>query len=167
MTKRDWKYIAEIAGIVAIIASLLFVGFQLQQDRRIAMAQHEASLFQARHALNQTIIDNAQIWARGNSGEELSGEEAIVFRSIVDIAVGRAFSRAQSADELGAAMQREIGIESFAIWLHQHPVAREIALSARNEQVRARESIRDDFAPNFFWRTLEDKLQALDEVNRN
>jgi len=44
MPKRNWKEIAELVGMAAIVASLIFVGYQLKQDREIAIAE----AFQAR-----------------------------------------------------------------------------------------------------------------------
>ena len=38
MKNYDWKSIAELVGIVAIVASLVFVGLQLKQSQEIAIA---------------------------------------------------------------------------------------------------------------------------------
>jgi len=38
MKFSDWKGIAELIGIIAIVASLLFVGLQLKQSHEIALA---------------------------------------------------------------------------------------------------------------------------------
>lgn len=35
----NWRNLIEFIGIFALIASLVFVGFQLQQDQRISEAQ--------------------------------------------------------------------------------------------------------------------------------
>jgi len=43
MKAADWKDVAELVGIVAIVASLLFVGLQLKQNQEIALAtQYQA-----------------------------------------------------------------------------------------------------------------------------
>ena len=44
MKTGDWKNIAELLGIAAIVASLIFVGLQLKQSQEIAIA----SQYQAR-----------------------------------------------------------------------------------------------------------------------
>src|SRR6056300_1015824 len=47
---RDWtsKNIAEMVGIVAIVLSLLFVGYQLKQDRDIAISSaYQSRAFEA------------------------------------------------------------------------------------------------------------------------
>lgn len=38
MKNANWKEFAELTGIVAIVASLLFVGLQLKQGHEIALA---------------------------------------------------------------------------------------------------------------------------------
>jgi hypothetical protein len=38
MSFDKWRFVAEITGIVALVASLIFVGLQLRQDRHIALA---------------------------------------------------------------------------------------------------------------------------------
>ena len=38
MKKTDWKSIAELIGIAAIVASLIFVGLQMRQSHEIAIA---------------------------------------------------------------------------------------------------------------------------------
>ena len=50
MKPTTWKDIAELIGIAAIVASLLFVGLQMQQQQEIAMA----SQYQERYS---TIMD--------------------------------------------------------------------------------------------------------------
>lgn len=164
MKKSNWKDTAELIGIVAIVASLIFVGYQLQLDRRIATAQLETSNFEARYAINQLISDNADIWLRANDGEELTREEALIFSNIVDSAVGRAFATAQSFDELGSSI-RDINIENFAIWLYQYPAVRKIAVEGRETRRRLRNSIRDTGEGNFFWPILLRKLDELDRAN--
>lgn len=44
MRQQDWKSIAELVGMAAIVASLVFVGYQLKQDHDIANSE----AFQAR-----------------------------------------------------------------------------------------------------------------------
>ena len=39
MKINAWKDIAEIVGITALVASLIFVGLQIRQEQAIAIAQ--------------------------------------------------------------------------------------------------------------------------------
>ena len=45
MKSTNWKDVAELTGIVAIVASLVFVGMQMQQDRIHARAELGADSF--------------------------------------------------------------------------------------------------------------------------
>lgn len=47
MRSTNWKDIAEIIGIAAIVASLVFVGMQMRQDRTLARAELGAGSFES------------------------------------------------------------------------------------------------------------------------
>ena len=50
MKATNWKDVAELIGIAAIVASLIFVGLQMKQSHEIALAE----IYQARTA---TVVD--------------------------------------------------------------------------------------------------------------
>jgi hypothetical protein len=52
MSNRDWKGTAELAGIAAIVASLIFVGLQLRQTEVIA----RATLYQMRSDASRELV---------------------------------------------------------------------------------------------------------------
>ena len=52
MTKRHWREIVEIVGVVAIVASLLLLAAEVRQSNRIAAAQAEFQLSDAYNQLN-------------------------------------------------------------------------------------------------------------------
>ena len=49
MKTTDWKAVAELFGIAAIVISLIFVGVQLQLDRQVAVVE-------ARGAMTDRVI---------------------------------------------------------------------------------------------------------------
>ena len=57
MQFSKWKDIAELVGIVAIIASLLFVGLQLKQSHEIALATQYQSRAEATMNLHLASIE--------------------------------------------------------------------------------------------------------------
>jgi hypothetical protein len=78
MRSTDWKDIAELIGIAAIVASLIFVGLELQQSRKIAIAD----IYQQRAALAidvQTSLivpeQRLEIFRKYTAGESLSDFE--------------------------------------------------------------------------------------------
>ncbi len=58
MKETDWKSIAELVGIAAIVASLIFVALQMKQSQEVAIATQ----YQERTALTiETIVARSQI----------------------------------------------------------------------------------------------------------
>jgi hypothetical protein len=65
MKNNDWRGLAELIGIAAIVASLLFVGYQLKQDREIAISSaYQARAFEAAEQIRRAA-DNENV-VRGN-----------------------------------------------------------------------------------------------------
>ena len=77
------KDIAEFVGITAIVASLIFVGLQLKQSQEIAIAETFLSILSSEIEATTGINENADIWAKANSGAELSAAEYVIFSNIV------------------------------------------------------------------------------------
>ena len=84
MKSLSWKSLAELAGMAAIVGSLIFVGLQIRQEQVIALSELNLSLLASQIELNNSISDNADIWVRGNAGEELSQAERIIYESLSD-----------------------------------------------------------------------------------
>jgi hypothetical protein len=57
MKVADWKDVAELVGIAAIVASLLFVGLQLKQSHEIALAIQFQARAEATQNLHLTAIE--------------------------------------------------------------------------------------------------------------
>ena len=73
------KNIAELIGMVAIVASLIFVGFQLQQDRSIAEAEFLTTDQGLEIEFAQLVQNSPGAWRKGLAGEELNPEEEVEF----------------------------------------------------------------------------------------
>jgi hypothetical protein len=57
MKVNDWKDVAELVGIAAIVASLLFVALQLKQSHEIALATQFQARAEATQNLHLTAIE--------------------------------------------------------------------------------------------------------------
>ena len=77
------KEIAELIGVAAIVASLIFVGMQMRQAQDIAMAEGYSSVFATRIEVNNNIKEHVDIWKKGVAAEELQEEESAVFALLV------------------------------------------------------------------------------------
>ena len=75
-TLSDWASIAEILGAVAIVVSLLFVGFQINDGNRETRAARIQAASDAEMVFANTILSEAGIWEKILTGVPLSaGEE--------------------------------------------------------------------------------------------
>ena len=78
MRTTNWKDIAELVGIAAIVASLIFVGLQMKQTQALALAEAEGTQQTLDNSALDAINQYAKIWSKGVSGVELNESEAIV-----------------------------------------------------------------------------------------
>ena len=83
MKFTDWKTVAELTGIAAIVVSLVFVGVQLQQDREFMTVTSFGSVIESNNALSELVQNHSELWVRGLDGGELTDPENAIFISMV------------------------------------------------------------------------------------
>jgi hypothetical protein len=71
----NWRGLAELLGIVAIVASLVFVGMELRQSRAIAISEGNLANAEIQIERNNAINEHSIVWIRGNSGEPLAEKD--------------------------------------------------------------------------------------------
>ena len=123
--RTTWKDIAELIGIVAIVLTLGFVGFQLQQDRDIAVAQLITDAEIKQIELSNLISSNSSLWARGLQGEELTTEEEVIFELIVHTVLVKYNSMTQRADRRLLSRSGTVA-RQFALHIHANPGLRRV-----------------------------------------
>ena len=124
MKDSNWKEIAELIGIVAIVLSLVFVGLQLMQSQAIATAERFDVTVSNRLYRNDLVIQHSELLEKANSGEQLSNSETISVRHLLDSLWSEAFFgfRARAAlDTPGEAGARIV----FSRFLYLNPGARQ------------------------------------------
>ena len=172
MKETDWKGIAELVGIAAIVASLIFVGVQLRQDRQIARAEALADMLDNGLDSRANINQFAHVLAKGNSGAELSAAEVMIIRNIVRDERDRVFLQTFREEVLGGAESRTPEL-MFAVFLHQNPAAREawehhtVEMESLIDPLRTRESMTKtrQSGSAVFRARISDYLARLDELD--
>ena len=76
---HDWL---QILGMLGIIASLIFVGVQVNQTQRIGEGEAATNYQQSLIAARELIVNNADVWARGCMGEEMSVTDQVRFAQL-------------------------------------------------------------------------------------
>lgn len=88
MRNETWKDIAELIGIAAIVASLIFVGLQMKQSQDIAIAgqYHDRTALTVQNFNAELENGDLSVWARAFRDVEFNDEISIEDK-------GRAFLR--------------------------------------------------------------------------
>jgi len=132
--RKNWKSIAELLGITAVVASLVFVGLQLQQAQDIAIAEMNASGVANVVEENNAVMENVDVWMRGNADENLaSAEEEIYLRMLTNMN-NRFFFIVQQQERLGVGDKAVLDVAEFAGFLYENPGARRV-WRAREERL--------------------------------
>lgn len=87
----SWRFWAEIVALLSVVASLMFVAYELRMSRDIAMSEESARASDRALEVYQLIGSNSEIWTRGCAGEDLTNEEATAFLNIVAALDARKF----------------------------------------------------------------------------
>jgi hypothetical protein len=123
---NNWKDIAELIGIAAIVASLIFVGLQMRQSQSIAMSDGNLANAANRIERNTSILENSEVWVRGNAGQDLDENDAVVFRFLVQNVVDTAFFEIVRLRRMGEDGIADSIVADFSAFLFKNPGARRI-----------------------------------------
>jgi hypothetical protein len=160
MKITEWKSIAELIGIAAIVASLVFVGIQLRQEQDIALAEIFEASESSAAAIDFEINENTAVWLKSKNGEDLTESEESIIGRIVGSMYRRA--RIQTTMRRNVASGGNATLIEFAIELRANPGARRIWEAQVNEEVALFEKARpgDDYRRSY----RDEVLQILDTM---
>ena len=126
MKFTEWKEIAELIGTAALIASLIFVGMQMQQSQAIAMAESNASYIANRMEESALIIDNIEVWLRGNAGESLTDQEQEIYGQLLRNVNDGWYFAIEQQKLLDRDALIKLDVAAFAAFLRENPGAERV-----------------------------------------
>jgi hypothetical protein len=118
--KTDWKNTAELVGIAAIVASLIFVGVQVRQSQSSANVSQVASYAEQMFELRSLLIEHADVWMRACAGEELHPVEAAQAAQLYKSYVEFTYTQGVTAD-LGMFDYSQLLASRMAANIHRYP----------------------------------------------
>ena len=145
MKETDWKAIAELVGIGAIVVSLVFVALQLKQSQDIAIAELRQARQSSNVELSSLIAAHSDIWLRGNAGAKLTANDQKVYAQLIEAQHWSHWTGWSRANRFGQDIPRRIAIADFAGFLYQNPGA----LAAWNAYIENREAIRTELVSDY------------------
>jgi len=134
-----WKDGVEVVGMVAIVASLIFVGLEMRQARDIALSERTVTMLLSDIEARRPIYEFPDIWARGNAGEELNRSEAVIYGALIRDLNAYAYQRRYSASLMDDQGSFEAASWDMAGFLYENPGARREWESLRDMYRRHRE----------------------------
>lgn len=123
---RNWKSTAEFLGITAVVASLVFVGLQLRQAQDIAIAEMNASGVANTLEEYNAVMENVDVWMRGNADENLTSAEAEIYLRLLTNMNNRFYFIVQQQERLGVGDEAVLDVAEFAGFLYENPGARRV-----------------------------------------
>jgi hypothetical protein len=162
---KKFNEVAELLGMVAIVASLIFVGLQLRQSQRIALAEMEVANSSASIELASLLSDHAEVWVRGIAGDELEGSDAEVFKSIVITLADNAYSEQKQFRLLGDDRLADAKVHEFAAYLHDRPGARR-AWTEREASLKNSRSLLNPLAVEVVSEYVDTIMKDFAELDR-
>lgn len=162
MKSTSWKDIAELIGLTAIVASLVFVGVQLQQDQDIAEAQIHIGATANVATISQSITENHSVWRRGLDGEDLTPTEQIAFNAIARAIYQRHFGLYSRGLRLDLASP-EFVVRRFAFIAYQYKGMRQY-LTAKFAEDEVFNGLHGRSGLRVFDQQIADELARLDEI---
>ncbi len=132
MSQTDWKGIAELIGITAIVASLIFVGLQMKQADDIARYERYSNASNPIELANSLSV-NREVWLKGCAGDELSAEDWFTFVNLVDLVTIRRNARWEIINLIDAQSLSapDVAVFRHALDLYSNPGMHQ-AWQARN-----------------------------------
>ena len=164
MNFKEWNEIAELVGVAAIVASLIFVGFQMKQTQDIARTEVYLGLYSTGVEINHTLAQHADVWIKGSKGEELDEADAFVFAKLMQSLNDKASWSSTMLRRLGDYDDASIETFNLARILHENPGAKKswFDWQAAYEPYRALK--RKPFESQSFSEQVRETLKQMDEL---
>ncbi len=157
---NDWL---EGICILAIVASLIFVGLQMRQAQDIALGEAFLSLMSSRIELGNSIKDDVDIWMKGAAGEELLNEESAVFAVLVNQVNDFKFYTYAQRVQLNGREASEYIIHDFALILYHNSGALPVWRARSNDIVKGRELLNPESnVPSRWSEGVEEAIAVLE-----
>ena len=160
MNLKLWKYLIDVIGFAAIVASLIFVGLELRQSRAIAIGDGNLSNAEVQVETNNAINAYSAIWISGNKGETLSDEDAVIFNNLLKNKAIHAFMEYARLNQLEFDEAAQSINARFSIFLFENPGARQVWL--QQEQFLEERFQLSDTAGPVWKRSIQANLARLD-----
>ena len=158
--KLTWTTLLEIVGIFSIVGSIIFVGLQMKQDQEIAAAENVMLVVSERQAWTELLANNSVVWINGNSGAELTTEEALIYNQLAETLELRYFSSWFRNQRVPGGNPPQVFVYDWVADLEENPGLMEFWSGFSIQQERKYQQLGSEGALGSLWRAAVDELLA-------
>lgn len=155
------KSIVEVAGIVAVVLSLLLLWKETEQNRILAEANFDLMIAQNSLLANQTISENPDVWLKGCVNDSLSPEEMVIFKAMVENKNDVTYYRIIKSLRLKESYASHSDWADFVGFLHRNPGAKKIWMQREETLDSNRKSL--NVNSNKWYMDVKAGLEALEK----
>lgn len=83
MKSIKWMDLAQLIGIAGILATLVILVLEQRTVKDISQAQQFMNTYQTTIDFNSLIMEHADVFAKGNAGEQLSPDEQVIYYHLI------------------------------------------------------------------------------------
>ena len=121
MISRRWRNAIEAVGVASIVASLVFVGLEVQQSGRAANDAAFASDAAIVAEVESLVTSYPDVWRRGCQGEELDSTEALIFAQVHHAYIFQYFLRWLRERKGLEVSSAALSIDNLAMNIYRNP----------------------------------------------
>jgi hypothetical protein len=166
MKSASWKDVTELVAIIAILASLVFVGLQLSQAEVIARSEINFAILDTQIEVSNAISAHPDVWAKGNSGENLQPAEAIIFSEQIRNLNNFFYATVRYSDLMDLDW-KDSDLSQFAAFLYENPGARQVWRD-REDRLKVYRGLGDpgEVFTSDWVNAIEAKLDVFDQASK-
>jgi len=138
----------------------------MRQARQIAMSDGALANGANEIERHNSIIENSEIWRSGNSGDELSENDEVVFRSLVQIVHATEFMEIARLRRVGADDIADTLTAEFSVFLYENPGARRVWMEISQNSAKYRSLLMPEIVTidGYFADAVISHLAKLDKL---
>jgi len=160
MKKIDIGQALTIVANAGVIGGLIFVGYQLRQDREIAQVDSVQSTIDLQITASALRAEHPDLWLRGLADDTLTAEESVIFDTLAQAHLAYYLTSWFRNSRIGTEAFRNRWVREAALEIAKYPGLRKYWQRVVNRQAAA-----DSSGSGSEWETsVSNEIERLDAL---
>ncbi len=114
--------VGEMIGSLAVVVTLVYLAVQIRASTMESEANHFSVNAGQESEMRSRFMEHADVWIKGNAGDELSPSERFIFDELVAVKSTQHFFTFRRLMARGTGRER-VQVSEMARFFHQYPAA--------------------------------------------